>query len=87
MFLHSWTVFEDITVCSYAMARRTDPKSVSKLSLYLGISENRIRYRLADFTKLVQGKKDWHYSRQERKVFDWLNRYATARTLTITPTK
>lgn len=87
MFIHSWTVFEDITVCSYAMARKTDPKSIAKLALYLGISENRISYRMSNFTKLVQGKKDWHYSRQERKVFDWLSRYATTRTLSITPTK
>ena len=85
MFLHRWTVFEDITVCTYAMARKTDPKSVAKLSLYLGISENRIKYRMDDFTKLTQGKKDWHYSRQERKVFDWLNLYRTAIILSIKP--
>lgn len=75
MFLHRWTIFEDIVICSYAMARETDPKTIKKLSLRMGISEGRIAYRMSNFTKLTQGSNpDWHYSTQERKVFDWLNR-------------
>ena len=71
---HKWTVFEDIVICSYAMARKTDPKSIKKLSLYLGISESKISCRMNNYNKLIKGKStDWHYSRQEKKVFNWLN--------------
>ena len=72
---HKWTVLEDITVCAYAIAREDDPKTIKKLSAVLGISEGRIAYRMSNFRKLAQGKNpDWHYSRQERKVFDWVSR-------------
>lgn len=85
---HRWTVFEDIVVCSYAMARKTDPKSIKKLSIYLGIGESKIAYRMSNFSKLVMGNSvDWHFSRQERKVFDWLMLYSTQRLLDIKPVK
>lgn len=87
-FRHNWSVFEDIVVCSYAMARKTDQKTIKKLSIYLGISENRISYRMCNFSKLATGRgKDWHFSRQEKKVFDWLMLYSTSRLLDIKPTK
>ena len=73
---HRWTVFEDIVVCSFAMARKTDPKAIKKIAKHLGIAENKVAYRLCNFTKLTQGKyASWHYSRQEKKVFNWLNLY------------
>lgn len=83
---HRWTVFEDITVCTYAMHRKTDPKSIAKLSMALGIPANKVSYRMCNFTKLVQGKcPAWHFSRQERKVFDWLSLYGTSTVLSIKP--
>lgn len=83
MFLHRWTVYEDIVVCSYAMDRKNDAKSIKKVSIYLGISQNRVAYRMSNFTKLCKDPRtDWHCSRQERKVFDWLS---ANRLITVKP--
>lgn len=83
---HRWTVFEDITVCTYAMHRRTDPKSIAKLATALDIPANKVAYRMCNFTKLVQGKcSAWHFSRQERRVFDWLSLCSTRLTISIKP--
>lgn len=74
MFLHRWTVYEDIVVCSYAMERKTDVKSIQKVAFWLGISKGRVAYRMANFAKLCKDPKtNWHCSRQERKVFNWLS--------------
>ena len=68
------------------MAGKDDPKTIKKLSVFLGISENRIAFRMADFSKLAMGKyKDWHFSKQERKVFDWMNAGNTSRMIKFTP--
>jgi hypothetical protein len=70
---HRWTIFEDIVVCVYAVNRKSDPKTVEKIALWLGIDSNRVAYRMCNYVKLLQGKyKNWHYSRQEKKVFDWV---------------
>lgn len=85
---HRWTVFEDIVVCAYAMERKTDPKSIKRLSRALGIKESKVAYRMSNFSKLVMGNSvDWHFSRQERKVCDWMLKYSTTILLKIVPTK
>ena len=71
-FFHKWTTFEDIAVATYAMARKTDKKSVAKLAYILGLSEGQVAFRMTDYTKLLQGKTDWHVGSKEKKVFDWL---------------
>ena len=85
---HTWNVFEDITVCVYAVMRKNDPKSIKRLSKALGISESKIAYRMGNYIKLLQGKRvDWHYSRQERKVFDWVMGCSAPKLLTFLPAK
>ena len=70
---HRWTVFEDIVVAQYAIDRKTDPKSIGKLSVLLGLPDNKIAFRMTDFVKLIQDRStDWHCSKQEKAVFDWL---------------
>lgn len=72
-FFHKWTMIEDITVAVYAINRKTDKKSIAKLSFLLGLSEGQISFRMVDYIKLLQGKTArWHIGSQEKKVFDWL---------------
>ena len=72
-FFHKWTIIEDITVATYAINRKTDKKSIGKLSALLGLSDEQIAFRMTDFIKLLQNRAtDWHCSKQEKKVFDWL---------------
>lgn len=71
--IHRWTVYEDIVVASHAINRKTDPKTIKKLSSLLGLRESQIAARMANYEKLSKGcYPDWHYSKQEKKVFDWL---------------
>lgn len=70
---HKWTILEDIMVCTFAKERETDPKSISKLAKRLGIEESKVAYRLSNYSKLFTGSQpDWHYSAQEKKVFDFV---------------
>ena len=70
--LHIWTWEEDIVVCSYAVNRKTDPKNIHRLAIYLGLSEGQVQYRLSDFTNLHRGVADRHYSKQERRVYHFV---------------
>lgn len=73
MFGHKWKWFEDLEVATATVNRKVDPKSIKKLSAGLGISESKIAARINNYTKLVQGAyPDWHYSKQEIEVFEWL---------------
>ncbi|MBP5789200.1 MAG: hypothetical protein J6W29_03090 [Neisseriaceae bacterium] len=73
MFGHKWKWFEDLEVATATVNRKVDPKSIKKLSALLGISESKIAARINNYTKLVQGAyPDWHYSKQEIEVFEWL---------------
>lgn len=73
MFGHKWKWFEDVEVATATVNRKVDPKSIKKLSVALGISESKIAARINNYTKLVQGAyPDWHYSKQEIEVFEWL---------------
>lgn len=71
--IHSWDILEDITVATYVLNGKTDDKSVIKLSKLLGLPTNKIHYRMSNYNKLKSGKySDWHFSKQERMVFEWL---------------
>lgn len=71
--IHRWTIYEDIVVAVYAINRKTDLKSIEKLSYLLDISKSKISARMANYEKLSKGSyPDWNYSKQEKKVFDWL---------------
>jgi len=71
---HKWNVFEDIEVAVCAVARCDDPKSVRKLAKRLGIRESQVLARMNNYIKLLHGgNPDWHYSKQEKKVWEWLN--------------
>lgn len=68
---HKWEWWEDLIVCIYAVNRKTDPKSIRKLSKILSIKPNKIAFRLSNFTKLAMGHPaDWHFSRQEKLVYN-----------------
>lgn len=70
---HRWTVFEDIVVAQYAIDRKTDPKSIGKVAMLLGLSDNQVAFRMSNYTKLIQNRMTgWHCSKQEKAVFDWL---------------
>lgn len=69
--IHTWEWWEDLIVCLYAVNRKTDQKSIRKLSRILSIKPNKIAFRMADFAKLAMGHSaDWHFSRQEKTVYN-----------------
>ena len=70
---HRWRFWEDIEVAQAAIDRHDDPKSISKLAKRLGLKESKVKMRMGDFTRLLQGRyPDWDYSKQEKEVFEWL---------------
>ena len=74
MFLHRWTMEEDIIIASHALNRKTDMKTIRKLSVHLGLPEGKIQYRMSDYVNMAKGLPDRHYGKQERRVFRFLTR-------------
>ena len=72
--LHKWTIEEDIIVATHALNRKTDLKTIRHLSARMGIAEGKIQYRMSNYSNMAKGIPDRHYSKQERRVFDFLTK-------------
>lgn len=81
--MHDWKWWEDVEVAVATINRKVDPKSIKKLAAKLDIAESKICARINNYTKLIQGAyPDWHYSKQEKEVFNWV--MAKRKTVNIT---
>lgn len=82
--IHRWDWSEDLLVCIYAVDRKTDPKSINKLSRVLGIKAEKVAFRMSNYVKMATGKTaDWHISRQEKKVFNVVSALHTLITIKV----
>ena len=78
-------ILDDVVIAAYAINRKTDKRTIKRLSLALHIPQSKLEARMADFSMLHMGKyPSRHYSYQEKKVYDWLMHTASA-LLTIKP--
>lgn len=82
--LHRWTILEDIVICTYVVNRENDPKTLKKLATVMGIPFNKVAYRACNFDKLSRGYTSfWHFSKQEREVFEWVSKNKTIKLKTL----